>query len=184
VPVEVDHVVMEVTMERCGGLVLFLEVKRQAFVTPAALELRVPPCELLFATRPNFFVSSPRPLVASNHDSACAGSRHCPTSRHLYTPHTPIQQTLHTTPTHERIGHGLGATMSTVARGGTRGGRGRGAGTGVWRGSNPRGGLNGAPSDSSDRPAFGAKKRGGGAPNGGKARSNAQELDEDGKPKE
>ncbi|KAF3035629.1 hypothetical protein E8E11_000650 [Didymella keratinophila] len=74
--------------------------------------------------------------------------------------------------------------MSTVARGGTRGGRGRGAGTGVWRGSNTRGGLNGASSESSDRPAFGAKKRGGGAPNGGKARSNAQELDEDGKPKE
>ncbi|KAL1650645.1 actin cytoskeleton and mitosis protein [Didymella pomorum] len=74
--------------------------------------------------------------------------------------------------------------MSTVARGGTRGGRGRGAGTGAWRGSNARGGLNGASSDSSDRHALGAKKRGGGAPNGGKARSNAQELDEDGKPKE
>ncbi|KAF3035971.1 hypothetical protein E8E12_007636 [Didymella heteroderae] len=75
--------------------------------------------------------------------------------------------------------------MSTVARGGARGGRGRGAGagTGVWRGSNTRGGLNGASGDSSDKPAFGAKKRGGGAPTGGKARGNAQELDEDGKPK-
>ncbi|KAJ4379182.1 actin cytoskeleton and mitosis protein [Didymella sp. IMI 355093] len=73
--------------------------------------------------------------------------------------------------------------MSTVARGGTRGGRGRGAGTGVWRGSNTRGGLNGASSDSSDKPTFGAKKRGGGAPTGGKPRTNAQELDEDGNPK-
>lgn len=38
--VEVDHVVTEVTTERCEGLVLFLEVKRQAFVTPAARLLR------------------------------------------------------------------------------------------------------------------------------------------------
>lgn len=73
--------------------------------------------------------------------------------------------------------------MSTVARGGTRGGRGRGAGTGVWRGNSARGGFNGASSDS-EKPAFGAKKRGGGAQTGGsKTRSNAQEVDEDGKPK-
>lgn len=141
--------------------------------------------ELLFATRPNFFVSSPRPLVAFNHDSACARPSHCPTPRHVNTLRPPSQQTLHTTPTHARIEYGLGATMSTVVRGGTRGGRGRGAGAGagVWRGSNTRGGLHGASSDASDKPAVGAKKRGGGAPNGGKARSNAQELDEDGKPK-
>ena len=49
-----------------------------------------------------------------------------------------------------------------------------------------RGGLNGASSEFIDKPApaFGAKKRGGGAPSGGsKPRSNAQEVDEDGKPK-
>ncbi|KAH6622097.1 SAC3/GANP/Nin1/mts3/eIF-3 p25 family-domain-containing protein [Boeremia exigua] len=75
--------------------------------------------------------------------------------------------------------------MSTVARGGgSRGGRGRGAGVSVWRGSSTRGGLNGASSDSSDKPALGAKKRGGGAQTGGsKTRSHAQELDEDGNPK-
>lgn len=76
--------------------------------------------------------------------------------------------------------------MSTGARGGTRGGRGRGrgggAGAGVWRGSSARGGFNGASSDS-DKPTFG-KQRGGGAHTGGsKARSNAQEVDGDGKPK-
>ena len=89
--------------------------------------------------------------------------------------------------THERIEHGLGAIMATVARGGgSRGGRGRGGSANVWRGSNTRGGLNGASSDFTDKPApaFGAKKRGGGAPSGGsKARNNAQEVDEDGKPK-
>jgi hypothetical protein len=81
--------------------------------------------------------------------------------------------------------------MATVARGGgggTRGGRGRGGGANVWRGSSTRGGLNGASSDSMDKavPAFGAKKRGGGAPSGSggsKARNNAHEVDEDGKPK-
>lgn len=78
--------------------------------------------------------------------------------------------------------------MSTVARGGSRGGRGRGTGAGLWRGSSTRGGLNGASTEASDKPAFGAKKRGGGALNGGsKTRStagnNAQEVDEDGKPK-
>lgn len=35
--VEVDPVVTDVTMKRCEVLALFLEVKRQAFVTPAAL---------------------------------------------------------------------------------------------------------------------------------------------------
>lgn len=79
--------------------------------------------------------------------------------------------------------------MAAVARGGgSRGGRGRGGGANVWRGGSTRGGLNGASNDSVDKPApapaFGAKKRGGGAPSGGsKARSNAQEVDEDGKPK-
>ncbi|KAF1933610.1 uncharacterized protein M421DRAFT_415955 [Didymella exigua CBS 183.55] len=74
--------------------------------------------------------------------------------------------------------------MSTGARGGARGGRGRGAGPGVWRGSNTRGAFNGASSDSSDKPAFGAKKRGVGAPTGGKARNSTQELDDDGRAKE
>lgn len=78
--------------------------------------------------------------------------------------------------------------MAAVARGGgSRGGRGRGGGANVWRGGSTRGGLNGASNDSIDKPvpapAFG-KKRGGGAPSGGsKARSSAQEVDEDGKPK-
>lgn len=67
--------------------------------------------------------------------------------------------------------------MATVARGGTRGGRGRGAGAGVWRGSSARGGLNGASSDS-DKPAFGAKKRGGGAQAArSRASSNGKELE-------
>jgi hypothetical protein len=85
--------------------------------------------------------------------------------------------------------------MATVARGGgggggSRGGRGRGGGANVWRGSSTRGGLKRASSDSMDKavPASGAKKRGGGAPSGSgsggsKARSNAHEVDEDGKPK-
>ncbi|OSS45406.1 hypothetical protein B5807_10251 [Epicoccum nigrum] len=72
--------------------------------------------------------------------------------------------------------------MATVARGGgSRGGRGRGGSANVWRG-----GFNGASSGPIDKPmpASGAKKRGGGAPSGGsKARNNAQEVDEDGKPK-
>jgi hypothetical protein len=88
--------------------------------------------------------------------------------------------------------------MSLVARGsGSRGGRGRGQGAGVWRGSNTRGGHNGAPVEASDKPAFGAKKRGGGAAtqNGGSTTRNnntgsrgrnggdSQELDDEGKPK-
>lgn len=72
---------MEVTMERCEMLVLVLDVKRQAFVTPAAL--RLPPCELLVATVLHFFVSSTRLLVAFDHDLACADSRHWLTLQHL-----------------------------------------------------------------------------------------------------
>ncbi|KZM19360.1 actin cytoskeleton and mitosis protein [Ascochyta rabiei] len=80
--------------------------------------------------------------------------------------------------------------MSTVARGGGGRGRSRGHSTGIWRGSssNTRGGLDGASTEAGDKPAFGAKKRGGGAQNrGASARatggSHAQELDAEGKPK-
>ncbi|KAJ4991703.1 SAC3 family protein 1 [Stagonosporopsis vannaccii] len=71
--------------------------------------------------------------------------------------------------------------MATVARGGTRGGRGRGTGAGVWRGSSTRGGLNGASSDSDKAAPFGAKKRGGGAQAAAsKSRSSGQELEGEG----
>jgi hypothetical protein len=149
----------------------------------------------LFATASLFPVK--HAAVAFNNDSAGAGLAHCST---LILHHTRFAHSIHyqqatiyyyeqqpssTATTHARIEQYVVATMSTVARGG-RGGRGRGASTGPWRGSSVRGGPSGASTDSSDKPAFGAKKRGGGAPNrGGNTRNTAgtHELGEDGKPK-
>ena len=139
---------------------------------------------LLFATV--FFVTSTRPPVAINHGLVCVGLTHRSISLFFVT--YVYRRPPSITNTHERIEYHLVATMSTVARGGSRGGRGRGQSTGVWRGSNTRGGHNGASTDSSDKPAFGAKKRGGGVPNGGSNKRNTtsndgQESGEDGKPK-
>jgi hypothetical protein len=170
----------KVTMGRCG--VVRPVKRRQALdVFPAALSCGyVSSCSRHAG---NFFVSSTRPPVAFNHDSACAGLTHCLTLPYVRTLYTSACRTPHIASTHARIAQRLVATMSTVARGGSRGGRGRGQSAGVWRGSNTRGGLNGASTDSSDKPAFAAKKRGGGAATGGKTRNNGQELDENGNPK-
>ena len=170
----------KVTMRRCG--VVRQVKRRQALdVFPAALSCGyVSSCSRHAG---NFFVSPTRPPVAFNHDLACAGLRHCPTPSHVRTLYTSACRASHITSTHARIAQRLVATMSTVARGGSRGGRGRGQSAGVWRGSSTRGGLNGASTDSSDKPAFAAKKRGGGAATGGKTRNNGQELDENGNPK-
>lgn len=145
--------------------------------------------------RDNFFVSPARPPVAFDHDLACARLVHCSTLPFI---HTRICQLSSTTIPHEDIASRLVATMSTVARGSSsRGGRGRGASSGIWRGSNTRGGHDGAPAEAGDKSAFGAKKRGGGqgAPNGGtstrsaagtRARNNdgdAQDSDDQGRPK-